>query len=426
MRGIAILGILWAGALAVAIGPPALASSGAGVGEARQSRSLFPGTLDQHPAIDYRASTLTDPITALQRNLTAGSASLEFEGRLGFLRSLLTTLNVPVESQILLFSKTGIQHPFTNPENPRALYFNDRVIVGYIPGAPMLEAASQDPRQGVIFQTLPQEVGLGTPPRFVRPDRCLTCHLSANSLGVPGILVRSMFTEATGRTRPQLGSAIVDHRTPLEQRWGGWYVTGTHGAARHMGNAMVTIALQRGEDAISDSTLNRVALDARVDVSAYPAASSDITALLVFDHQGHAMNLLTRLGWEARIAAADGAADFSKGELRALAHDTADYLLLVDEPALPAPVRGISRFADVFSGQGPRDRKGRSLRELDLQTRLFKYRCSYMILSPVFDALPAEAKAAVFARMHDVLAKRQDGVVIEMLDQLRPGWRSGR
>ena len=237
-----------------------------------QSRSLFPGTLDQHPAIDYRTSALTDPITALQRNLTAGSASLEFEGRLGFLRSLLTTLNVPVESQILLFSKTGIQHPFTNPENPRALYFNDRVIVGYIPGAPMLEMASHDPRQGVIFQTLPQEVGLGTPPRFVRPDRCLTCHLSANSLGVPGILVRSMFTEATGRTRPQLGSAIVDHRTPLEQRWGGWYVTGTHGAARHMGNAMVSIALERGEDAISDATLNRVALDARVDASAYPVA----------------------------------------------------------------------------------------------------------------------------------------------------------
>ena len=144
---------------------------------------------------------------------------------------------------------------------------------------------------------------------------------------------------------------------------------------------------------------------------------------MVFDHQGHAMNLLTRLGWEARIAAADGAADFSNGELGALVKDTVDYLLFVDEPALPAPVRGISRFAEVFSAGGPRDRKGRSLRELDLQTRLFKYRCSYMIVSPVFDALPGEAKTAVYARMRDVLAKRQDAVVIEMLDELRPGWR---
>lgn len=435
MKALAAGAVCWAVALTLASAPPPPARSGARFGEAGQSRSLFPGTLDQHPAIDYRTSALTDPITVLQRNLTAGSASLEFEGRLGFLRSLLATLNVPVESQILLFSKTGVQHPFTNPENPRALYFNERVIVGYIPGAPLLEVASHDPRQGVIFQTLPQDVPphdaqnasrgprLGTPPRFVRPDRCLTCHLSANSLGVPGILVRSMFTETTGRTRPQLGSAIVDHRTPLEQRWGGWYVTGTHGASRHMGNAMVTAASQRGDEAISEGTLNRLVLDPRVTAAAYPVATSDITALMVFDHQGHAMNLLTRLGWETRIALAGGATDFSTGELRDLAHDLVDYLLFVDEPALAAPVRGISRFADVFSASGARDGRGRSLRELDLQTRLFKYRCSYMIVSPVFDALPGEAKVAVFARMREVLTKRQDTVVIEMLDQLRPGWR---
>jgi len=408
MRGIAIAGLLWAAAFVAASG---------------QSRSLFPGTIDQHPAIDYRGGSLEDPITRLQRGLSDGT-TLTFDGSQGYLRSLLAKLDVPVESQILLFSKTGIQHPFTNPENPRALYFNDRLVVGYIPGAPVIEIASHDPRQGIIFQTLKQDAA--APVAFLRPDRCLTCHLSANSLGVPGILVRSMFTEASGRTRPQLGSAIADHRPPLEQRWGGWYVTGPHGRARHMGNAMVTIALERGEDAISAGTLNRTALDARVDASAFPVPSSDITALMVFDHQGHAMNLLTRLGWETRIALAEGAADFSKGELRDLAHDLVDYLLLVDEPALAAPVRGISRFADVFSASGPRDGKGRSLRELDLETRLFKYRCSYMIDSPVFDALPGEAKTAVYARMREVLAKRQDAAVMEMLDELRPGWRSGR
>ena len=402
MRAIAAAGMLWAAAFVVPIA---------------QSRTLFPGTLDHHPAIDYRSGALADPITALQRELAAGQASLDFDGTQGFLRPVLAKLNIPVESQLLLFSKTGIQHPFTNPGNPRALYFNDRVIVGYIPGAPMLEVASHDPRQGVIFQTVPQEVGLGTPPRFVRPDRCLTCHLSANSLGVPGILVRSMFTEETGRTRPQLGSAIVDHRTPLEQRWGGWYVTGTHGPARHMGNAMVTVALERGEDAISDVTLNRAALDARVDRSKYPASSSDITALMVFDHQGHAMNLLTRLGWETRIALADGAADFSKGDLRALVNDAADYLLFVDEPPLVAPVRGISKFADVFSAAGPRDRNGRSLRELDLQTRLFKYRCSYMIYSPAFAALPTGARTALLGRMREILTQRRDTVVLEILDE---------
>jgi len=393
-----------------------------GVAAAGQ-RSLFPGTIDQHPAIDYRGSALNDAVTVLQRELSAGSASLEFEGRQGFLRSILSRLNVPVESQVLLFSKTGVQHPFTNPANPRALYFNDHVVVGYIPGAPMLELASHDPRQGVIFQTIQQDPGLGNAPRFVRPDRCLTCHLSANSLGVPGILVRSMFTDTTGRTRPQLGSAIVDHRTPLEKRWGGWYVTGTHGAAKHMGNAMVTDPITRGEDAITAATLNRTALDPRVAAGAYPLATSDIAALMVFDHQGHAINLLTRLGWETRIAAAEGRLDLSKGELGELLRETADYLLFDGEAPLAAPVRGGLGFAQVFAAAGPRDSKGRSLRELDLQTRLFKYRCSYMIDSPAFDALPAEARLAVFTRMRDELTARGDTAVMQILDDTHGGWR---
>jgi hypothetical protein len=385
-----------------------------------QTRTVFPGTLDQHPAIAYRFTPTADPVTLLQRQLSGGAATLAFDGKHGFLPALLERLSVPVDSQILLFSKTGIQHPFTTPENPRALYFNDRVVVGYIPGAPVLELASHDARQGVIFQSLQADPGRGNAPQFHRPDRCLTCHLSANSHSVPGILVRSMFTDTTGRTRPQLGSAVVNHRTPLEQRWGGWYVTGTHGGARHMGNAMVTDATTRGEDAIGADTLNRTALDARVDTSKYPRPTSDIAALLVFDHQGHAINLLTRLGWETRAAIADERLDFSKGELRDLARETAEYLAFAGEAALPAPVRGVSEFAKTFAVPGPRDRRGRSLRELDLQTRLFKYRCSYMIYSPAFDALPAEARHAVFSRLRELVADRD---TIEILDATKAGWR---
>ena len=405
MKGLAVAFVVWVAALAAALAQP---------------RILFPGTIDQHPVIDYRSSVVTDPVSQLQRDLSSGRATLEFDGQQGFLRSVLAQLKVPVESQVLLFSKTGIQHPFTNPQNPRALYFNDRVIVGYIPGAPVLELASHDPRQGVIFQTLQQDPGLGRAPRFTRPDRCLTCHLSANSLGVPGILVRSMFTDVTGRTRPSLGSAIVDHRTPLEQRWGGWYVTGTHGAAKHLGNTMVTDAITRGEDAITSETLNRTSLDARVDAAKYPLASSDIAALMVFDHQGHAINLLTRLGWETRIALSESRLDLDKGELAELVRETAEYLAFAGEARLAAPVAGVSGFAQTFAATSPRDRKGRSLGELDLQTRLFKYRCSYMIYSPAFDALPAEARAALFARLRAIVTDRDTR---EILDDTKPGWR---
>jgi hypothetical protein len=404
-RWIICAGAAWALALAALAG--------------QERRPAYPGTLDQHPAIDYRGLPPTDVVTTLQGELSSGAAALPFEGRQGYLRALLARLDVPVESQVLLFSKTGIQHPFTDPEHPRALYFNDRVIVGYIPGAPVLEMASHDPRQGVIFQTLKQESG---PPQIARPDRCLTCHLSANSLDVPGILVRSMFTDVTGRTRPQLGSSLVDHRTPLEQRWGGWYVTGSHGAARHLGNAMVTDNMAP-EAAVTSETLNQLVLDRRVDADAYPLPTSDIAALLVFDHQGRAMNLLTRLGWEARVAAAEARLDPSAGELRDLVRETADYLLFVDEASLPSPVQGVTRFARAFAERGPRDRRGRSLRELDLQTRLFRYRCSYMIYSPAFDALPDAVRAAVYRRMREILAGRGDDVVMEILDETRKGWR---
>lgn len=374
---------LWAAALAVAAG---------------QSRSAFPGTLDQHPAIDYRGAPLTDPVSRLRADIAAGAHSLSFDGSQGYLRAVLAKLNVPVESQILLFSKTGLQHPFTTPENPRALYFNDRVVVGYIPGAPVLEIASHDATQGVIFQSLKQD---GAVTEFARPDRCLGCHLSANSLSVPGILVRSMMTAPDGRPMPQDGSFVVDHRLPLEQRWAGWYVSNAADAVKHLGRA----------------------LDTRVNMALYPAASSDAAALMLFDHQGHAINLLTRLGWESRFAAADGTPDFSKGDLGDILKEAVDYFLFVDEAKISSPLRGTSPLAASFAATGPRDRKGRSLRELDLQTRLLKYRCSYMIYSPAFDALPPLARAAFYSRMRDVLMARVDSAVIEILDDTRPGWR---
>ncbi|HEX8029325.1 MAG TPA: hypothetical protein VF491_12715, partial [Vicinamibacterales bacterium] len=383
---------------------------------ATQSRSAYPGTLDQHPAIDYPGLNLGDPATVLQRSIAGGTASLAFEGPQGYLRSLLAALDIPVDSQLLVFSKTGIQNAFTSPENPRALYFNDRVIVGYIPGAPVLEIASHDPRQGVIFQTLAQSADRV---KFERPRPCLACHLSGNSLDVPGILVRSNFTAVDGRSLPQLGSFIIDHRSPLEQRWGGWYVTGTHGNARHMGNSIV-IDYAKPEAAVTGQTLNRTALDPRVDSGAYPASTSDIAALMVFDHQGRAINLLTRLGWEARMAAVDGPLDFTKGELQAAIRETVDYLLFVDEATLQQPIRGVSSFSTSFSLGGVRDQRGRSLRELDLQTRLFKYRCSYMIYSPAFDALAPEVRAEVLKRLR---ARLTDADTVAILDDTKAGWR---
>jgi hypothetical protein len=381
-----------------------------------QSRSAYPGLLDQHPAIDYSIGAVNDVVTQLRRDVTLGTKSLTFDGPQGYLRSVLSALNVPVDSQLLIFSKTGVQNAHTSPEHPRALYFNDRVVIGYIPGAPLLEMASHDPTQGVIFQTLAQS---SAAPLFARSDRCLSCHRSENSLEVPGILVRSNFAAIDGRALPQLGSFVIDHRSPFEQRWGGWYVTGAQGNPRHMGNAFV-IDAAKPEAAITPDTINRSALDPRVVTTLYPAATSDLVALMVFDHQGRAMNLLTRLGWETRVAAAYGSPDFSKGELREVLKATIDYLSLAGEATLAGPVHGVSTFEKTFAQQGPRDRAGRSLRELDLQTRLFKYRCSYMIYSRAFDALPADAKRELLAGLARAITDRD---TLAILDDTKAGWR---
>ena len=66
--------------------------------------------------------------------------------------------------------------PFPGSTNPRSFFFNDSVVVGYIPGAPILEVAAHDPQQGVVFYTLPQTKSAR--PALARTNRCLSCHES--------------------------------------------------------------------------------------------------------------------------------------------------------------------------------------------------------------------------------------------------------
>ena len=355
-----------------------------------------------HPAIQYFGPT-TDPAAELARRVEAGDATLTFEPGSGYLRSVLDALHVPIASQMLVMSKTGVQALHTDPANPRAIYFNDAVTVGYIRGAPLLELAVHDPRQGVVFYTIDQKPQAR--PVFERPRACLRCHQVYTTLHVPGMLARSSFVAADGLPLGQYGTYDADDRTPFRKRWGGWYVTGTHGAMRHMGNAIVTTR-DDPDAAISDRTLNRTSLDGAFDPRTYPSAHSDIVALLVFQHQGHMTNLITRVGWEARVAAHEHRLDFAHGPVRDAIDELVDYLLFVDEQPLTDRVSGTSGFAEAFAAQGPFDAHGRSLRQLDLTRRLLRYPCSYMIYSAAFRALSDGVRQAIYARVGEILAGR--------------------
>jgi hypothetical protein len=357
-----------------------------------------------HPAIEYGVRPARDPIAKLTADVQAGKAQLKFQGEQGYLKSLLELLQIPIESQIAVFSKTSVQSNNIGPSNPRVLYFNDSVAVGSVRGG-FIEIASQDPEQGIIFYMLPQQPE--AKPFFIKREECLSCHLSRNSLDVPGMLVRSVYTAPSGTPINPLGSYLVDHRTNLEQRWGGWYVTGNSGSMRHLGNVFVSNP-DRPDAMISDETLNLKTLKDKFDTDAYLSPYSDAIAMLVFNHQMHMMNLITRLGWEFRIAASLENATHKKNDeidrqLRDATAEFVDYLLFIDEAPIRNKIGGTSGFAEKFAVLGPVDTSGRSLRQFDLEHRLMRYPCSYMIYSPAFDALPSDAKQAIYTRIRKIL-----------------------
>jgi hypothetical protein len=354
-----------------------------------------------HPAIAYRQAPRTDDVAELNRRLMAGTSALKFEGPSGYLRSLLELLDISVDSQMAVYSKTSLQTPIISPSNPRTIFFNDTVAVGWMRGG-MIEVAALDPASGVGFYVLPP-VPMATP--FLRSEMgCASCHHSAGSEGVPGFLLRSVPAAADGTPMPWLGNATMDHRTPTEERWGGWYVTGTAGSQKHLGN--LVLSDRRAQELPPWSTSQSLAtLAGRFDTSGYLSEHSDIVALLVFEHQARALNLITRTGWLARLAAADRA-PARRARLTAAVNELVDYMLFVGEAPIDH-VGGTSGFAERFSAQGPRDSKGRSLRELDLQQRLMRYPCSYVVYSAAFDALPQSAREMVLRRMKSILSGQE-------------------
>jgi hypothetical protein len=380
-----------------------IAAAGVAVaGSQRDSRGAWVGLLDEHPAIQYAIRPPSDAVSALNRRLDAGAATLGFDTTVGYLRSLLIALDVPIESQMLVLSRTGVQRQFTSPANPRALYFNEQVSVGYIRGSPFLELIAHDPEQGAVFYTLDQRPA--ERPALTRQTGCLTCHVAAATLEVPGFMTRSLFAGPDGTLKLRLGSQdVVDHRTPFDKRWGGFFVTGRHGRSTHLGNVVVDPGDVR-RSLVPAGALQATTLEGAVDLARYPSAQSDVVALAVFDHQTRALNLLTRLGWEARVAAHEGRPPLEVPSVTVLVAETVDYLLFVDEAPMPGGLDGASGFREWFSRRGPKDARARSLHELDLATRLMKYPLSYVVYAPAFDALPSEIRTAIYRGIATALA----------------------
>jgi hypothetical protein len=394
---------MWRTLLAVASGLFLLAGMRASVDA--QRAGTFMGSPDD-PAIKYSAAPLNNAVVDVNKKLQDGTIQFSFDSRSGYLRSALEALQLPLDSQLLVFSRVSLQGKRISDQNPRALFFNDRVALGWVRGGDLLEVAAHDESEGVVFYTLDQQADESGPPQFKRAFICLGCHVTGNTLGVPGLLMFS-----TTRPEPTQFTGLprhVDQSDPLNRRFGGWFVTGSTGSVRHMGNDVAAL----------DGRPNRelTSVEGLFDSDGYRALSSDVVAHLVLTHQAGMTNLLTRAAWEARAADPSLHPPYTStpaqqasiaAVMDGVASEVVDYLLFVDEARFTEPVRGGSGFAERFSGSGPRDKKGRSLYELDLRRRLMRYPCSYLIYSPAFDALPPLAKDAIYRRMWAVLSGQE-------------------
>ncbi len=355
-----------------------------------------------HPAIQYSTRPVLDAVVTLNDRIEKGDVKLQFDaGPRGYLAAVLKALEIPISSQTLVFSENSLQRAHISKATPRAIYFNDTVAIGWANGADTAEVTVFDATQGVHFYSIPQQPR--EKPQFVRRDGdCLQCHLLPQTHGVPGILTMSVLPLSDNKNEYAQGWPM-DHRTPIEDRWGGWYVTGAQVPAKHIGNVPVLHVPRsyvRADVAPKLTTASQA-----FDTAPYLTPHSDVAALMVLNHQTHMTNLLTRLGWQSRIAMHDDPKSTSlPTHVRDTARELADYMLFADEASLASPIRGTSTFAQDFPSKGPRDGKGRSLRDLDLTRRLLRYPCSYMIYSEAFDALPTATRALVYERMWEVLS----------------------
>lgn len=367
-----------------------------------------------YPIVAYGEKATKNAIARLQEKMDRGEVKLEFEGARGYLDSLLAALKIDPSSQVLVYSKTSLQIHVIDATTPRALYFNDHTYVAWLQHSDMLEIMTVDDERGTVFYTFQNRQR----PKLTldrETSRCLTCHdtYSMSGGGVPRFMVMSVLVNTDGQRIGQEVGAETTDSMPIADRWGGWFVTGQVGKQTHKGNILVRSAEELTKDKPA-SRMNLASLDGLLDTKPYITDKSDIVALLVLEHQSTIHNLITRANFKSRmLLAREGLANTTQPwsaltpqmqkRLKPLSEPLARALLFVNAAPYGGEIRSSSGFDKWFEAQGPRTRDGRSLRELDLKTRMLKYPLSYLIYSDEFRALPVPIRDNVLNRIADVL-----------------------
>lgn len=374
----------------------------------------------EYPFIPYNGMATHNPVARLQERLTHGGR-LPYAAPRGYLDALLKALSIEPSSQVLVFSKTSLQSEAIDATAPRAIYFNDDTAVAWVPRTQLLEIATLDSVLGPVFYTLDNRSEVSA--QLTRQNGlCLQCHDTYALLGggVPRFIFLSSVVNVEGHTLTGGPGVETTDETPIRERWGGWFVTGKKLPDQHRGDVLV-----KDEAELADPSKTHpphlTSIQGVIDTHTYPypVLTSDIVALLVLEHQVHVKDLIVRVSYKSRsvmerqlgeipqAATWDALPPRGQKLVKSMLENLLRGLLMVKAAPLESPIQGGSGFDAWFQKQGPRDPQGRSLRELDLKTRLFRYPLSYLVYSTSFQQLPGFAQDYLYHRIAEVL-KGQD------------------
>lgn len=347
-----------------------------------------------NPVHGYFTAPISDRFSKLRRDLRDGKRQLDASGELPLLLSLLRELEIPVSSQSLVFSVTSLQKALISPRRPRALYFNDDTYVGFVPGG-RLEVISTDPELGSIFYIFDPLRG-GSVPQVTRTTECMNCHAPRSLENIPALVIESVIPGMTGGGERAFRREQTGHGVPITERFGGYHLTGVGPQwPRLWGNLLIEYRNgQANERPLHPGQLS--------DLSRYPLPTSDLLPQLLQEHQIGFVNRALQAAYRTRELMAEKAPGLAQ-KVEELAQPLVRYMLFADEAPLPAPLAGDADYKRDFSANRRAASNGAALKDFDLQKRLFRYRCSYMIYTPTFAGLPGPLKQAVLRQISSAL-----------------------
>lgn len=353
-----------------------------------------------HSYLDWKPK---DRFAELQEKAQKGEVKIDTSSDRAFLSSLLQALNVPVSSQMLVFSASSLQSEIINPRNPRALYFNEDTYIGWVPGG-LVEIIAADPEMGPIFYVFDRLRPGGPVPNVTRSTKCMNCHAGNATRRLPGLIAESLLVSQAGSSLETYRRDVQGHQIPLENRFGGWHLTGEHNLTDNKANVMGLTRNGRIE-----KTPVPPGQFSNLDLHLLP--TSDILPHLVHEHQMGFENRLVYAIYTMRQLKAENKGLMSsegKAEIEERAQELARYIVFADEAKFPAKgIVGDPKYAEDFLRDRKMTKAGLSLKDFDMKTRIFKHRCSFMLYTDTWEHAPKEIKDRVYYRMAEALRDAQ-------------------